>query len=165
MTLDIDTIIKQPWDRYDVPEVSVSAEFPSTPLEDISQDDEDQGETSSLFLETSVDGLTIAFDLDVNMGQALDVDSSDDLAAQLRNDLEEQDSLEVLSVEPRPYRNFPGALQRLRLKETGELHTQWLIATPFDTIFVGVTFTDKRLEALAERFIAGVSITESTDDE
>jgi hypothetical protein len=165
MTLDIDTIVKQHWDRYDVPEVSVSAEFPSAPLEDISQDDEDEGETASLFLETNVDGLTIAFDLDVNIGQALDVDSSEVLATQLRKDLEEEDSLEVLSVDPRPYQDFPGVLQRMRLKETGELHTQWLIATPFDTVFVGVTFTDKRLEVLAERFLAGVSITESTDED
>ena len=160
MTLDIDTIVKQPWERYDVPEVSVSGEFPSAPLEDTSEDDHDDGETVSLFLETRFEGSTIAFDLDVNVGQSLDVDSSDTLAKQLRKDLEKEESLEVLSVEPRPYKDFPGVVQRMRLKETGELHTQWLIATPFDTVFVGVTFTDKRLEALAERFLAGISITE-----
>ncbi len=165
MTLDIDTIVKQPWERYDVPEASVSGEFPSAPLEDISEDDQDQGETASLFLETHYDGLTIAFDLDVNVGQSLDVESSDELVMRLRKDLEEERSLEVLSVDPRPYQNFPGVVQRMRLKETDELHTQWLIATPFDTVFVGVTFTDTRLEALADKFLAGISITESADEE
>ena len=163
MTLDIDTIIKQPWERYDVPDVSVSGEFPSAPLEDLSEDD--QEETASLFLETQFDGLTIAFDLDVNIGQSLDVDSSDELATRLREDLKEEQGLEVLSVDPRPYQDFPGVVQRMHLKETGELHTQWLIATPSDTVFVGVTFTDKRLEALVERFLAGITITESTDEE
>jgi len=163
MTPDIDTIIKQPWERYDVPEVSVSGEFPSAPLEDFSEDD--QEETASLFLETQFDGSTIAFDLDVNVGQSLDVDSSEELALRLREDLEEEQSFEVLSVDPRPYQDFPGVVQRMRLKETGELHTQWLIATPFDTVFVGVTFTDKRLEALAERFFAGITITETADEE
>ena len=163
MTPDIDTIIKQPWKRYDVPEVSVSAEFPSAPLEEISEDD--QEETASLFLETQVDGLTIAFDLDVNVGQSLDVDSSEELAVRLREDLEEEQNFEVLSVDPRPYQDFPGVIQRMRLKETSELHTQWLIATPVDTVFVGVTFTDKRLEALAERFLTGITITESVDEE
>jgi hypothetical protein len=163
MTLDVDTIIKQPWERYDVPEVSVSGEFPSAPLEDLSEDD--QEETASLFLDTQFDGLTIAFDLDVNIGQSLDVDSSDELATRLREDLKEEQGLEVLSVDPRPYQDFPGVVQRMHLKETGELHTQWLIATPSDTVFVGVTFTDKRLEALVERFLAGITITESTDEE
>jgi hypothetical protein len=160
MTLDFNTIVKQPWERYDVPEVGVSGEFPSAPLEDISEDEHDGGETASLFLETRFDGATIAFDLDVNVGQALEVDSSDELATRLRKDLEEENSLEVLSVDPRPYQDFPGVIQRMQLKETGELHTQWLIATPFDTVFVGVTFTDKRLEALAEKFLAGISIAE-----
>ncbi|MFN4895373.1 MAG: hypothetical protein ACK5GN_11700 [Pseudomonadota bacterium] len=163
MTLDIDAIIKQPWKRYDVPEVSVSGEFPSAPLEDISEDD--QEETASLFLETQVDGLTIAFDLDVNVGRSLDVDSSKELALRLREDLEEEQHFEVLSVDPRPYQDFPGVIQRMRLKETGEFHTQWLIAAPFDTVFVGVTFADKRLEELAERFFAGITITESADED
>jgi hypothetical protein len=163
MTLDIDSIIKQPWERYDVPEVSVSGEFPSSPIESISEDDHE--ETASLFLETQFDGLVIAFDLDVNVGQSVGVDSSDELAARLREDLEEEQNFEVLSVEPRPYQDFPGVVQRMRLKETAELHTQWLIATPFDTVFVGVTFTDKRLEPLAERFLAGITITESADEE
>jgi hypothetical protein len=160
MTLDINTIVKQPWERYDVPEASVSGEFPSAPVEDISEDDSDDGETASLFLETHFDGSTIAFDLDVNVGQSLEVDSSDELAMRLRKDLEQEKGLEVLSVNPRPYQDFPGVIQRMRLKETGELHTQWLIATPFDTVFVGVTFTDKRFEALAEKFLAGISINE-----
>lgn len=142
MTLDIDSIIQQPWERYDAPEVSVSGEFPSSPIESISEDDPE--ETASLFLETQFDGLVIAFDLDVNIGQSVDVDSSDELAARLRDDLEEEQNFEVLSVEPRPYQDFPGVVQRMRLKETAELHTQWLIATPFDTVFVGVTFADKR---------------------
>jgi hypothetical protein len=163
MTPDIDTIMKQPWERYEVPEVSVSGEFPSVPLEDHSEDD--QEDIVSLFLETQFDGLAIAFDLDVNLGQSLDVNSSEELALRLREDLEEEQSFEVLSVDPRPYQDFPGVVQRMRLKETGELHTQWLIVTPFDTVFVGVTFTDKRLEALAERFLASISITENTEEE
>ncbi len=163
MTPTIDTIVKQPWERYDVPEVSVSGEFPSAPLEDISEDD--QEETASLFLETQFDGFTIAFDLDVNVGQSLDVDTSEELALRLREDLAEEQSFEVLSVDARPYQDFPGVVQRMRLKETGELHTQWLIATPSDTVFVGVTFTDQRLEVLAERFLAGITITETADEE
>ena len=101
----------------------------------------------------------------MNIGQSLDFDSSDELATRLREDLKEEQGLEVLSVDPRPYQDFPGVVQRMHLKETGELHTQWLIATPSDTVFVGVTFTDKRLEALVERFLAGITITESTDEE
>jgi hypothetical protein len=46
----------------------------------------------------------------------------------------------------------------MRIKDTGEIVMQWLIATPEDTIFAGVTFTDKRLEAIANRFFASISI-------
>jgi hypothetical protein len=41
---------------------------------------------------------------------------------------------------------------------------QWLIVTPEDTIFAGVTFTDERLAAVGERFIASISVTDSDEE-
>jgi hypothetical protein len=48
----------------------------------------------------------------------------------------------------------------MRLRETGETLMQWLIATPDATIVAGVTFMDQRLVAVAEKFLASISVTD-----
>ena len=52
----------------------------------------------------------------------------------------------------------------MRLRETGEFLMQWLIATPEDTIFAGVTFLDERLARVGEKFLESISVTEEEEE-
>jgi hypothetical protein len=164
MSFDVEKIVKQPWGRYTVPETTVSGEFPSEPWVDDSEGDESEGETITLSLDEEYAGAELQFDLAVSVGQVLQVASSAQLAEQLKEELKENEQLETISVEPRSCREFPGAVQHMRLRETGETLMQWLIVTPEDTIFAGVTFTDKRLAPVGERFIASISVTDSDEE-
>lgn len=158
MSLDLDNILTQSWDNYSVPETSLSADFPNEPWVEDADENDSEGETIALSLDYSYSGLEIQFDLSLTLGQTLEVLSSEKLAEELKKELKANSDLEIISVEPRPYDEFPGVVQRMRIKDTGEIVMQWLIATPEDTIFAGVTFTDKRLEAIGERFFASISI-------
>ena len=164
MSFDVEKIVKQPWERYTVPETTVSGEFPSEPWVDDEESDESDGETITLSLDEEYDGAELQFDLAVSVGQVLEVSSSEQLAAQLKDELKDNEQLETVSVEPRSCGEFPGAVQHMRLRETGEILMQWLIVTPEDTIFAGVTFTDERLAAVGERFIASISLTDSDEE-
>ena len=166
MSVDIETIVKQPWERYEVPEASVSGEFPSEPFVESEGDDDAEVETTSLALDQDYAGSEVRFDLAVTIGQGLDVASSEELAEQLREELKEEEELELISVEPRSYQDFPGVVQRMKLRESGEILMQWLIATPEDTVFAGVTFQDQRFDPIAERFFGGISIsTEEVEED
>jgi hypothetical protein len=90
----------------------------------------------------------------------LEVTSSEQLAEHLREELKDNEQLETISVTPRSCEEFPGAVQHMRLRETGESLMQWLIATPEATIFAGVTFTDQRLVAVGEKFLSSISVTD-----
>ena len=164
MSFDVEKIVKQPWERYTVPETTVSGEFPSEPWVDDEESDESDGETITLSLDEEYDGAELQFDLAVSVGQVLEVSSSEQLAAQLKDELKDNEQLETISVEPRSCGEFPGAVQHMRLRETGESLMQWLIATPEDTIFAGVTFSDARLARVGEKFLQSISLTE-TDEE
>ena len=162
MSFDVDKIVKQPWERYTVPETTVSGEFPSEPWIDDSEDeDEDsEGETVTLSLDEEYAGAELQFDLAVTEGQVLEVTSSEQLAAHLQEELKDNEQLETIAVTPRSCEDIPGAVQHMRLRETGETLMQWLIATPEATIFAGVTFMDQRLVAVAEKFLASISVTD-----
>lgn len=157
MSADIKEILSRVWERYVAPDTNVSAEFPSEPWVD-EHTDEDQEEIS-LSLDWDWRGKEIKFDLMVAMGQQLKVDSSDKLAAQLRAQLRDDESFEIVAIEPRPYEDFAGALQYMRLRETGELFLQWLISIEDGTVFAGVTFADKGVEAIAKKFLDSVSLS------
>ena len=167
MSFDVEKIVKQPWERYTVPETTVSGEFPSEPwvedAEDAEGDDAD-GETITLSLDEEYAGAELQFDLAVTIGQALEVASSEQLAEQLKQELKDNEQLETISVEPRSCGEFSGAVQHMRLRETGEFLMQWLIATPEDTIFAGVTFMDQRLARLGEKFLESISVTEEEEE-
>lgn len=158
MSLDLDNILTQSWDNYSVPETSLSADFPNEPWVEDADEDDSEEETIALSLDYSYSGMEIQFDLSLSLGQTLEVSSSEKLAEELKKELKANSDLELISVEPRPYDEFPGVVQHMRIKDTGEIVMQWLIATPEDTIFAGVTFTDKRLEAIANRFFGSISI-------
>ena len=158
MSLDLDNILTQSWDNYSVPETSLSADFPNEPWVEDADEDDSEEETIALSLDYSYSGMEIQFDLSLSLGQTLEVSSSEKLAEELKKELKANSDLELISVEPRPYDEFPGVVQYMRIKDTGEIVMQWLIATPEDTIFAGVTFTDKRLEAIANRFFGSISI-------
>jgi hypothetical protein len=164
MSFDVEKIVKQPWERYTVPETAVSGEFPSEPWVDDSEDDESDGETITLSLDEEYAGAELQFDLAVSVGQVLEVASSAQLAEQLKEELKENEQLETISVEPRSCGEFPGAVQHMRLRDTGETVMQWLIVSSEDTIFAGVTFTDKRLASVGERFLASISVTDSGEE-
>jgi hypothetical protein len=153
-------IVKQPWERYTVPETTVSGEFPSEPWVDDSEDDDSDGETVTLSLDEEYAGAELQFDLAVSAGQVLEVTSSEQLAEHLREELKDNEQLETISVTPRSCEEFPGAVQHMRLRETGESLMQWLIATPEATIFAGVTFTDQRLVAVGEKFLSSISVSD-----
>lgn len=159
MSFDVEKIAKQPWERYTVPETSVSGEFPSEPWIDEGEDEENDGETITLSLDEEYAGAELQFDLAVSEGQVLEVTSSEQLAQFLREELKDNEQLETISVTPRTCEEFPGAVQHMRERETGESLLQWLIATPEATIFAGVTFTDQRLVPVGEKFLASISIT------
>jgi hypothetical protein len=110
-------------------------------------------------MDFSSGGVEFQLDLAVADAQSLKVESSKDLVTQLKAQLGEAEGLEVLSVEPRECEGYPGALQRLRLAETGELLAQWLIAVPEGAIFVGVTYLDQALEPVLTRFLDSVSLS------
>lgn len=159
MSFDVEKIVKRPWERYTVPETTVSGEFPSEPWVDDSDDDSD-GETITLSLDEEYAGAELRFDLAVSIGQVLEVASSEQLAERLREELKDNEQLETISVEPRSCEEFPGVVQQMRLRETNEILMQWLIATPEATIFAGVTFMDKRLSHVGEKFLASISVTD-----
>ncbi|MEN9846884.1 MAG: hypothetical protein RIS36_2031 [Pseudomonadota bacterium] len=159
MSFDVEKIVKQPWERYTVPETSVSGEFPREPWIDEGEDEENDGETITLSLDEEYAGAELQFDLAVSEGQVLEVTSSEQLAQFLREELKDNEQLETISVTPRTCEEFPGAVQHMRERETGESLLQWLIATPEATIFAGVTFTDQRLVPVGEKFLASISIT------
>jgi len=158
MSFDVEKIIKQPWERYTVPETSLSGEFPSEPWVDEGDDADSDGETITLSLDEEYAGAELQFDLAVSVGQVLQVASSAQLADQLREELKDNEQLETISVEPRSCGEYPGAVQHMRLRESGEILLQWLIATPDDTIFAGVTFLDERLQKVGERFLESISL-------
>jgi hypothetical protein len=158
MSFDVEKIVKQPWERYTVPETTVSGEFPSEPWVDDAEDDDSDGETITLSLDEEYAGAELQFDLAVSVGQVLEVASSEQLAQQLREELKDNEQLETISVEPRSCDDFPGAVQQMRLRETGEILMQWLIVIPEGTIFAGVTFMDKRLARVGEKFLASISV-------
>lgn len=160
MSFDVEKIVKQPWERYTVPETTVSGEFPSEPWIDEGEEEESDGETITLSLDEEYAGAELQFDLAVSEGQVLEVTSSEQLAAHLREELKDNEQLETISVTPRSCDEFPGAVQHMRLRDTGESLLQWLIATPEATIFAGVTFTDQRLVPVGEKFLASISITD-----
>jgi hypothetical protein len=164
MSFDVEKIVRQEWERYTVPETGVSAEFPSEPWVDDTEGDDDDDGTITLSLDEEYAGAELQFDLAVSAGQVLEVASSTQLAEQLKEDLKDNEQLETISVEPRSCGEFPGAVQHMRLRETGELLLQWLIATPEDTIFAGITFVDERLKRVGEKFLASVSVTEGEDE-
>ena len=160
MSFDVEKIVSQSWERYTVPETTVSGEFPSEPwVEDAAGDDADGG-TITLSLDGEYAGAELQFDLAVTVGQILEVASSEQLAEQLKEELKDNEQLETISVEPRSCGEFPGAVQQMRLRETGEFLMQWLIATPDDTVFAGVTFTDQRLSRVGEKFLESISVTD-----
>ena len=160
MSFDVEKIVMQPWQRYTVPETTVSGEFPSEPWLDEGEDEESDGETITLSLDEEYAGAELQFDLAVSEGDVLEITSSEQLAPHLREELKDNEELEAISVTARSCADFPGAVQHMRLRETGESLMQWLIATPEATIFAGVTFTDQRLVAVAEKFLASISITD-----
>lgn len=161
MSFDVEKIVKQPWERYTVPETNLSGEFPSEPWVDDSDDAEDDGETITLSLDEEYAGAELQFDLAVTVGQVLEVASSEQLADRLREELKDNEQLETLSVEARSCGEYPGAVQCMRLRESGEILMQWLIATPEDTIFAGVTFLDERLKRVGEKFLASISFADA----
>lgn len=164
MSVDVEKIVKQTWERYTIPETTVSGEFPSEPWVDQGEDDdESDGETITLSLDEEYAGAGLQFDLAISVGQALDVASSARLAELLKEELKDNEQLETISVTPRSCAEFPGAVQHLRLRETGETLMQWLIATPEGTIFAGVTFTDQRLVAVGEKFLASISVIDENE--
>ena len=160
MSFDVEKIVKQPWERYTVPETTVSGEFPSEPWVDDSEDDDSEGETVTLSLDEEYAGAELQFDLAVSAGQVLEVTSSEQLAEHLREELKDNEQLETISVTARSCEEFPGAVQHMRLRETGESLMQWLIATPEATIFAGVTFRDQRLVAVGEKFLSSISVSD-----
>jgi hypothetical protein len=163
MSLDIEAIRKQSWERYTVPETTVSGEFPNEPWIEDPEDDDDSGEaeTVTLSLDKDYGGSELQFDLAVSVGQVLEVASSEHLAAQLKDELQDNEHLEALTIEPRSYGEFPGAVQHLRLRATGEMLLQWLIATPDGTIFAGVTFNDERLLSVGEKFLGSINVSDA----
>lgn len=164
MSVDVEKIVKQTWERYTIPETTVSGEFPGEPWVDQGEDDdESDGETITLSLDEEYAGAELQFDLAISVGQALDVASSARLAELLKEELKDNEQLETISVTPRSCAEFPGAVQHLRLRETGETLMQWLIATPEGTIFAGVTFTDQRLVAVGEKFLASISVIDENE--
>ena len=167
MSVDVEKIVQQTWERYTIPETTVSGEFPSEPWVDEGDDDDDDesdGETITLSLDEEYAGAELQFDLAVSVGQALDVASSEQLAERLKEELKDNEQLETISVTPRSCAEFPGAVQHLRLRETGETLMQWLIATPEGTIFAGVTFMEQRLVAVGEKFLASISVIDENED-
>jgi hypothetical protein len=164
MSFDVEKIVKQPWERYTVPETTVSGEFPSEPWVEDAEDDDAEGETITLSLDEEYAGAELQFDLAVTVGQVLEAPSSARLAEQLKEELKDNEQLETISVEPRSCGEFPGAMQKMRLRETGEMLMQWLIATPEDTIFAGVTFMDQRLLDVAEKFLASISVADADEE-
>lgn len=166
MSLDIEAIRKQSWERYTVPETTVSGEFPNEPWIDDSEEEGDagEGETVTLSLDKDYGGSELQFDLAVSVGQVLEVASSEHLAAQLKDELQDNEHLEALTIEPRSCGEFSGAVQHLRLRETGEMLLQWLIATPDGTIFAGVTFNDERLLSVGEKFLGSINVSDADDE-
>ncbi len=159
MTSDVQTILNQTWERYEIPESTISAEFPGEPIGDVETDDTGV-ETITLSFEQDSEGSEFRIDLAITEGQVLEVDSSEAFAEQLRQELKDEEELELISVSPRSYDDFPGVIQRMRLRETGETLLQWIIATPDDTVFAGITFSDERFAPVGERFFDAVSISD-----
>ena len=164
MSSDAESLLKQPWERYALPETGVSAEFPEEPFFDEEEDEDDDDTAIALAVVCGKDSGVVHFDLVVTPGQMLMVSSSEGLAQQLRKELAADPELELLGVEPRSCGELSGAVQRMRLRDSGDFLTQWVIAAPEGTIFAGVTSLDVQNEALVERFLSSVEV-ESVDDE
>jgi hypothetical protein len=166
MSLDSKAILNQSWERYTVPETTVSGEFPNEPWIDDTEEEDDDGDAESVTLSLDQDfgDSELQFDLAVSVGQVLDAASSEQLAVQLKEELHDNEQLEPISIEPRSCGEFPGAVQHLRLRETGEMLLQWLISTPDGTIFAGVTFTDERLLSVGEKFLGSINVSDADDE-
>lgn len=158
MVNEIKDLLEQQWERYEVPDTSVSAEFPAEPWVEDNQEGE-EAPTNALALDYDLKGAEVSFDLAVSDGQSLEVESSEELARHLRAELKENEDLDVISVEPKMCEGFPGALQKLRLKEGGEIVMQWLVIVPDATIFAGVTFLDLNLEKVGEKFFESLVVS------
>ena len=164
MSFDVEKIVKQSWERYTVPDTTLSGEFPSEPWVDDADDSDGDAETITLSLDEEYAGAELQFDLAVTVGQVLEVASSEQLADRLREELKDNEQLETISVEPRSCGEYPGAVQYMRLRESGELLMQWLIATPEDTVFAGITFSDERLKRVGEKFLASISFVDADEE-
>lgn len=168
MSNDTEKMLATSWQRYEVPETGVSAEFPEEPFLDEEDDEEDGDEGDGSLALSLVFGKgkgTINFDLVVTPGQELQVASSDTMARQLRKELAADRDLELLGVEPRSCGELCGAVQRMQLRGSGDFLTQWVIAAPERTIYVGVTSLDVQSEALVERFFGSVEVEGLGEDE
>jgi hypothetical protein len=162
MSTDVQLILNQTWERYEISESPISAEFPGEPSGDVEVDDTG-AETVTLSFNQGADGeevLEFRLDLAVTEGQVFEVASSEAFAKQLEEDLQDEEELELLSVTPRSYNEFPGVVQRMRLRESGEILVQWIIATFDDTVFAGITFVDERFAPVGDRFFNTVTISD-----
>jgi hypothetical protein len=155
MTTAAEKFMKHPWERYAVPDTTISAEFPDEPA--IDEDFEDDDESVTLYLNHSYSGIEVSFDLSVNFGQINNSASSEDLAKSLQEELRGNKDLRILSVKPRALRDLCGAVQHIEVKSTKEMLLQWLIACPECTVFCGVTLPDANLLPVAERFLDSLS--------
>jgi hypothetical protein len=79
------------------------------------------------------------------------------LADELKSKLGEEREFEVLSVVPRSFGASPGAVQRMKLRETGEVLSQWVICERERTIFAGLTVFENGFEEIGTRFFNSVS--------
>jgi hypothetical protein len=162
MSTDVQVVLNQAWERYEIPESPLSAEFPAEPSGDV-EVDETGIETVMLSYnqgEDDKDDLDFRLDLALTEGQVFEMASSEAFAKQLEEDLKDEEDLELLSVTPRSYNEFPGVVQRMRLRESGESLVQWVIATPDETVFAGITFVDERFAIIADRFFDSVVISD-----
>jgi hypothetical protein len=162
MSTDVQVMLNQTWERYEIPESPISAEFPAEPSGDVEVDDTGV-ETVTLSFNQGADGeedLDFRLDLALTEGQVFEVASSEAFAKQLEEDLKDEEDFELLSVTPRSYNEFPGVMQRMRLRESGEILVQWIIATPDETVFAGITFVDERFALIGDRFFDTVIISD-----
>jgi hypothetical protein len=162
MSTDVHVMLNHPWERYEIPESPISVEFPGEPSGDVEVDDSG-AETVTLSFNQGTDGeevLEFRLDLAVTEGQVFEVESSEAFAEQVKQALQDEEDLELLSATPRSYNEFPGVVQRMRLRESGEILVQWIIAALDETVFAGITFVDERFAPIGDRFFDSVAISE-----
>jgi hypothetical protein len=155
----IENLTQAEWERYQVPDTSVSAEFPLEPWVDQDDSDPDEAPTVALTMDFAQEGIEFQLDIAVSDGQTLKIDSSRELVKQLKAQLADAEGLELIAVQAKECEGYPGALQKLRVTESGELLTQWLIAVPEGTIFIGVTYTEQVVEPVVERFLDSIQLS------